>query len=142
MKNGPTLDQVRRHLSSLKEHEVVLFGSWCGGVFTPRSDIDVAVLSRKRDREENKQFWLSLLGKVPDRYDVRVFELMPLKIQADIVHNHVVVFGDPVEISAYFYPVRRRWNDVAPRFRENQPLPVRERVRRLRRANSMKRGAE
>lgn len=67
-------------------------------------------------------------GKAPDRYDLRVFELLPIHVQAEVVQRHSVVFGDPREIGEYFYPIRRRWNDV--RHRYEVPLPVRERLSR------------
>ncbi|MEM2985143.1 MAG: hypothetical protein QXL24_07970, partial [Candidatus Jordarchaeaceae archaeon] len=34
--------------------------------------------------------------------------------------NYVVVFGDPLEISEYFYYYRRLWKDVEQRYKDNQ----------------------
>lgn len=134
MRGSGSLEEIRRDLEPLKDHEVVLYGSWCSGDWTPRSDIDVAVLSRSQDDQKNRKLWFSLLGKAPQRYDVRVFELLPLHVQINVVENYQVVFGDPVDVSEYFYPVRRRWKDVAHRIRGEKPFSTRERLRRLRAA--------
>jgi uncharacterized protein len=123
------LAAMRQDLDTLKNREVIVFGSQAAGEATVRSDIDVAVLARTRDRKAAARVWDEVLGRAPDRYDIRVFELLPLEIQADIARSHVVAFGDPVEISAYFYPVLKQWQDTKHRY--ERPLPPRERLARL-----------
>lgn len=127
-----SLEEIRLDLGPLKDYEVVIYGSWSSGDWTPRSDIDIAVLSRRTDDHQNRQLWFSLLGKAPQPYDVRVFELLPLQFQINVVEKYKVVYGDPVEISEYFYPVRRRWRDVAHRMQAGEEISTRERIRRLR----------
>jgi hypothetical protein len=63
--------------------------------------------------------WKSLLGKVPSIYDVRIFELLPINVEMSIVQSYQVLFGNKLEISEYFYPVRKRWDDYRHRFLEN-----------------------
>lgn len=128
----PPLDEIRRDLRDLPPGEIVVFGSWCADAWTPRSDVDVAIITRERDRRKNARIWWELLGRAPDRYDLRVFELLPLHVQADIAAHHTVVTGDPGDIGEYFHPIHRRWGDV--RHRYEPPLPARERLARLRSA--------
>lgn len=128
----PTLEEVRSDLASLADWEAVAYGSYLDpSTFTPRSDIDVAVITHQRDREVNRQTWRQVLGSAPDRYDLRVFELLPLDVQHDIAMEHEVVFGDPVEISFYFYRVHRLWDDVGPRIQANRFGSMEERLRLL-----------
>lgn len=126
----PRIEDLRRDLAAFSGREVLIFGSWCAGERTPRSDIDVALLTRSRDRAANEALWWGNLGKAPDRYDLRVFELLPIHVQADIARRHVVLFGDPAEIGEYLHQYRRRWLDVRHRYEE--PLPIPERWARLR----------
>lgn len=120
MNHVPDLATIRGDLANLSDHDVVLHGSYLGTTFTPRSDIDVAVLSHDPDRTGNKELWLRLLGSVPDRYDVRVFELLPLPVQHNIVSNYQVVFGDSSRIGYHFYFTHRRWKDEGPRILANR----------------------
>lgn len=125
----PSLDEIREDLRSLAENDVVLHGSYLSEAFTRRSDVDVAVLTRETDRDVNRAIWRDLLGTIPDRYDVRVFELLPLDVQHDIAERHEVIFGDPVDISYYLYRIHRLWDDVGPRIEANRFETMRERMR-------------
>lgn len=130
----PRLDAIRDALAPLMEFDVVVFGSALTDRFHARSDVDVAVITRRADHAENRALWQGLLGSVPDRFDLRVFELLPLPIQVDIANHHEVVFGDPVDLSYYFYAFRRRWKDQAPRHRANRFRSAGEKRAALRRA--------
>ena len=99
--------------------EVILFGSIVENTMRPTSDIDIAVLSRKRDKEANIQLLRDLLGQFPLKFDIRVFELFPIDIQISIIQNYKVIFGDPLEISEYFYEIRKKWDDCKHRILSN-----------------------
>lgn len=126
----PTLAELRADLAAFAGREVVAFGSWCGPDWSSRSDVDIALVTRSRDRRANERTWWESLGRAPDRYDVRVFELLPIHVRVDIALRHVVVFGDPGEIGEYFHPAFRQWTDVQQRY--EPPLSPRERFARLR----------
>jgi len=111
-----SLKKIRDDLKPLSEFEVVLFGSYVTGEFREGSDIDVAVITRKRDFKENVQILKYLLGKVKPIYDVRIFELLPLKVKASVIDDYIVVFGDELEISEYFY----YWRKFCEDFRRRQ----------------------
>jgi hypothetical protein len=77
-----------------------------------------------------------VVGQAPDRYDIRVFELLPLPIQIDIADRHEVVFGDLANVSYYFYGFRRRWKDQAHRYHQNRFKGYRDKRDALRRRAS------
>ena len=110
-----SLDQIKKDLQPLSKYEVVIFGSYVTGEFRKGSDIDVAVITRIRDERQNFAILKELIGNVKPVYDVRIFELLPLKVKASIIENHIVVFGDELEISEYFYFWRKFWEDVKHR---------------------------
>ncbi len=129
-------DRIRVDLKSLANYEVVIFGSYVEGGFREGSDIDVAVITRRRDCEELIRFQKELIGKFPPMYDVRVFELLPLRIKASIIENYRVLFGDPLEISEYFYFWRKMWNDVKHRVEYHET--IREKIRAIERGKRLR----
>ena len=106
------MEKIREDLKALTKYEVVLFGSVVTGDQREGSDIDVAVITRIKDEDKNISILKELLSKVKPKYELRIFELLPIKIKASIIENYVVVFGDELEISEYFYYWRKFWEDV------------------------------
>lgn len=108
-------DQIKEDLKPLGEYEVVLFGSYISGEHRKGSNIDIAVITKTRDERKNISILKELLVKVNSFYEVRIFELLPLKVKASVMKDYTVVFGDELEISEYFYYWRKLWNDVKHR---------------------------
>ena len=115
-----SLNEIRKDLKPLSKYWTVIYGSYVRKQCTPRSDIDIAVITRIKDPAENIKIFWSLLPKIKPGYDLRIFELLPLNIKASIIRNYIVVFGDPLDISEYFYFYRKIWKDVEPRYLANQ----------------------
>ncbi|HID42414.1 MAG TPA: DNA polymerase subunit beta [Archaeoglobaceae archaeon] len=109
------LEQIKGELLPLKKYDVVLFGSLVTGEWRKGSDIDIAIVTRIRDEKTNIRILKESLKKVSSKYDIRIFELLPIKVKASIIENYKVVFGDELEISEYFYYWRKFWNDISHR---------------------------
>ncbi|MHA1490257.1 MAG: nucleotidyltransferase domain-containing protein [Promethearchaeota archaeon] len=125
----PTMKKLREILDPLKEkYEIILFGSSVEGGMRPTSDIDVAILTRNKNKAENIQLQKDILGVYPQKFDIRIFELFPIYIQISIIENYKVIFGDPLEISEYFYYFRKKWDDCKHRILSNQFSSYRERL--------------
>jgi len=126
-----SLDQIRRDLRSLSSYEAVVYGSYVTGEYARESDIDVAVITRERDGNRNFRIQLDIWGKVPSPiYDVRVFELLPIRVKASVISRYVVLFGSEPDISEYFYRWRKVWEDVRRRM---ESLSVEEKMKALER---------
>lgn len=136
MPSKKSLLQIKKDLAFLQDQEVLLYGSYASGKMGSRSDIDVALVTRSGDRQDNLRRWRSLLGQAPPPYDLKIFELLPLEVQITIADTSQVLFGDAGDISEYFYQFRRIWKDVQPRFRENQFHSFKEKAALLRRAKA------
>ena len=106
---------------------VLLFGSAAKGELSKRSDIDIALINPRTNTVLRKVF-----ARLGQRYDVKIFEDLPLHIKMDIIKHHLVIFGDEVELSYYFYRFRKEWNDVEHRIRDNRFNSVRELINRRR----------
>jgi len=123
------LRKIKKKLKFLEEkYEVVVYGSYVEGGIRPDSDIDVGVLSHETNKDQNIKLQKGLLGKFPLKYDIRVFELLPIYIQISIIENYKVIFGDPLEISEYFYSFQKKWVDCKHRVLSNQFSSYHERL--------------
>jgi len=134
-----SIGELKIDLSFVKDYEVVVFGSYAGRRADKRSDIDIAVITREKDRDKCMKIWMEVLGKAPKTYDIKIFELLPLHIKASLINNYVAVFGNRLDISEYFYEFRKLWNDMKYRFKENRFQSVREKVSALERYRRLQR---
>jgi len=90
----------------LKDREevkaVLLYGSYARNEQNIRSDIDICVVAPKL--KTPKEF-ASLLGEIwrnidANKYDVRIFEELPLYLKMEVIKNHKIIFStNPYELS-------------------------------------------
>ncbi len=127
-----SLNKLKEDLVFYKGYWTILFGSALSQNFIPeRSDIDIAIITQKKDKIANISIWDSILGYIPPNYDIKIFELLPLYIQIDIIKNYLVIFGDSLEISEYFYYYRKIWKDMTIRIDNNQFNNIQEKLERI-----------
>ena len=97
---------------------VLLFGSQIEGTATDRSDYDICVVASTLQSKDEQA---ALLGKIwgqidADKFDVWLFEELPLYIQIDVIKNHEILFcADIPELYEYFYRFRKEWSTQAHR---------------------------
>jgi len=110
------LEEIRRRvmedLKPLLENVtgILIYGSWARGEETQRSDVDICLVAPGADGIKLTRKALSLLKD--DRFDVRVFELLPLFLKMAVIDEGVVVYAKDVpELYEYFYSFRKRWED-------------------------------
>lgn len=128
------ISYIKETLNFLKgKYDVVIFGSYVDGGMRPNSDIDIAVISKQTDKSLNIKLWKNLLGKAPVKFDLRIFELLPIYIQISIIENYKIIFGDLLEISEYFYQYRKKWDDCKNRILMNQFKNIDEKLKLLER---------
>ncbi len=91
---------------------VLLFGSRIDGTATDASDHDLCIIASTLHSAPERA---ELLGNIwrqlnASKYDVWIFEELPLYLQMDIIHNHEVLFCDDIpELYEYFYRYRKQW---------------------------------
>ena len=129
MKNSISPNKIKNQLNFCHSYWVIIYGSYLKEEFiSGRSDIDIAIITRTKDKLKNLDLWRSLLVKVPKNYDLRIFELLPLHVQIDIIQNYLVLFGDTLEISEYFYQYRNIWKEMINRIKSNQFQNIQEKL--------------
>ena len=123
------LREIKKDLEFIKEEVegVLLFGSAAKGELGKRSDIDLALV-----RPSNKSVLFRVFERVGGKYDVKIFDDLPLHIKMDIIKNHQIILGDEVELSYYFYRIRKEWKDMEYRIKSNQFKSVRKMINRRR----------
>jgi predicted nucleotidyltransferase len=90
---------------------IMLFGSWALGEANERSDIDLCIIAP--EVEDKASLWREAISEPRNsRYDVRIFELLPLYMKMAVIEEGVVVYSrDVLDLHEYFYPFRREWGD-------------------------------
>ncbi|MEA1992936.1 MAG: nucleotidyltransferase domain-containing protein [Euryarchaeota archaeon] len=123
-------DKIKKDFEFIKGdvEGILLFGSIAKGESHKASDIDVCLVNPR-----DKNVLIKVFERLGGKYDVKVFEDLPLYIQIDIIKNHEVIFGDEIELSYHFYKTRKIWNDMEERIKRNQFKSVKEMVRTRRR---------
>ncbi|MBI4439982.1 nucleotidyltransferase domain-containing protein [Candidatus Woesearchaeota archaeon] len=72
---------------------ILLFGSAAENKMSYRSDIDIAVVfNRPVPRKEAGEFRLRLLGKLPSKVDLQVFDVLPMKIRREILKKNKILY--------------------------------------------------
>lgn len=132
------LKQIKDDLAFLRGYDVVVFGSSVIGEFRAGSDIDIALITRIEDYEKNLDILKSFIGRAPAVYDIRVFELLPLKIKASVMDHYIVLCGALPDISEYFYQYRKLWDDCKHRVAAGYFGSYREQVAAIQRFKRLK----
>ena len=88
------LREIRQVAGFKKVRFVMLYGSAAEGRMTAESDIDLCVYY-DGPREEAAQFRHAVLSRLPHlRYDVQVFQLLPLYVRVEVIRGVPVFIPD------------------------------------------------
>lgn len=111
------ISEIKKHIDPLKKHAlaILLYGSCAKGEATSRSDIDICIIAPSADKED---LYRDVLKLSRDRYDIRVFEDMPLFLKAEVIMNHKILYAKNVlDLYEYLYRFRKIWEDQKHRQR-------------------------
>lgn len=94
---------------------IVLYGSAAKGRSTSLSDIDIAVFY-SGDKRERFQFRVKILGRIGNKFDIQIYQDLPLYIQNEILSSgEVLYFSDYTEIFNTYMKTIREFEDFKPR---------------------------
>lgn len=90
---------------------VLLYGSHVRGEAGPGSDIDLCIVAPQA--ADRAALWRNFISHLhDDRYDVRIFETLPLHIKMAVIEEGLVLHSrDDLELYEYFSSFRREWED-------------------------------
>ncbi len=90
-------------------------GSYVTGGMTERSDIDVCLYYDIDDRHELHRTLLRISGSFPDKYDIQMFQLLPLYVKKEVFKGELIYCDD----KGFVHDVARRavkeYDDFEPR---------------------------
>ncbi|MCE8428836.1 MAG: nucleotidyltransferase domain-containing protein [Candidatus Methanoperedens sp.] len=94
---------------------ILLYGSHARQDADERSDIDICLI-----KPGNNGILRRIFQKVGSKYDIKIFEDLPLYIKMEIIENYRIIYGDEPSISYYFYHFRKNWEDMRYRVNSNR----------------------
>lgn len=100
---------------------ILLYGSCAMNTADERSDIDICII-----KPGTHGILQRIFQKVGDKYDIKIFEDLPLYIKMNIIENYRVIYGDEPSISFYLYGFRKNWEDMRYRIMSNKFRTVSE----------------
>ena len=134
MNNSNYLNEIKKNLKKLDEFWVVVYGSVLSNYYIPhKSDIDIAIITQKKEKASNIIIWKNTWGTFSESFDIKIFELLPLNIKIEIIESYQVIFGNSLDISEYFYHYRVIWKDMVLRIESNRFKSIEEKITLLER---------
>ena len=92
-------EMINDSLEVIKEHEwfwkikqVILFGSFVENRFHLFSDIDIAVKFKEINIKDATKFRIGISGRLPEKVDVQVYNILPDKIKKEIDKNGKTIY--------------------------------------------------
>jgi predicted nucleotidyltransferase len=109
--------RLKKDLEFIKDDTqgILLYGSCASNIANERSDIDICLIKPRTTGILNRIF-----QKVGGRYDIKIFEDLPLYVKMDIIENYRVIYGNEPPISYYLYHFRKNWEDMRHRINSNR----------------------
>ena len=86
------LEVIKEDKDFSKVKEIWLFGSMVTNEMSIRSDVDIAVLFDRICQMEADKFRIRIIGRVHDKMDIQVFNVLPNKIKKSILKSHRVLY--------------------------------------------------
>ena len=94
---------------------IILYGSFAEGNQTPLSDIDLSVYY-EGTKEERFKFRMEALGNVNDKFDIQIFQDLPLYIRKEVIsHGKILYQKNYSEIFDIFIKTIKSFGDFKPR---------------------------
>jgi len=85
------LEVILEHPLKNRIKKIILFGSVIENKLTVRSDIDIGVEFDKISLREATLFRKRVSGKLPDKVDVQVLNVLPKKVKKSILKNYRIL---------------------------------------------------
>lgn len=111
------LDMLKRDFEIISDEllGILLYGSYAKNTADKRSDIDICIVKPRK-----REVLTRIFAKVGSKYDVKIFEDLPLHVKIGVIENYRVIHGNDPEISYYLYGFRKQWEDMRHRITSNK----------------------
>ena len=96
---------------------IYLFGSSCYGKFTKKSDIDICFYYQIDDKKKLFSLQLKLSSIFPERYDIQMFQLLPLYIKKEVFKGELLYTSNKKLVYDIAKKTRDEYEDFKPRYK-------------------------
>ncbi len=107
------ISEIERDFADFKDKvfAVILFGSFARGEQTEKSDIDICIVAK--EKEKIREIWNRILESgLTDKYDIKIFELLPIRLKIEIIKDGRIIFcKDEKKLNYYFWKFKKIWKD-------------------------------
>lgn len=83
-----------------------------------QSDIDICIFINLKDKEELTSIRLALLKQLPDKYDIQMYQLLPLYVQIEVIKGEVIYVRDKLVLYERVYQTIDEYEDFYPYYSE------------------------
>lgn len=94
---------------------IILFGSQANGKPTPMSDIDIC-LSLDMNAKERTKTRIKLLGELNSKYDIQIFEDLPLRVKMGALKGNLLYCKDKEKLTLRAIELKKEHEDFLHRF--------------------------
>ncbi len=119
----PIESEIKKDFAKFKNKVlgILIYGSYAVKKFTSRSDLDICVVVGNRIKAKQMYKETLAIQAKKQKYDVHIFELMPLYLKMSVIDEGKVIFAKNLsELYYYFYFYRKIRQDQAINRVENE----------------------
>jgi len=96
-------------------HFIILYGSVAEGRDDIHSDIDIAISTDLSDIQA-EQMRMYLMGRLPDTFDIQIFEHLPLYVQVNVLKGEVLYVTNEDELYDIALHISREYEFFKPHY--------------------------
>lgn len=97
------------HFDKLKF--IYLYGSKATGHVSKMSDVDVCLYYDIKDKKKLFDMLIKIMGSVPDNFDIKMFQLLPLFVKKEVFKGKMIFCRDKPLAYDLAYDTFREWED-------------------------------
>ena len=110
------LDQIYNDFSHVIKKKdilgILLYGSYSKSKNINRSDIDICIVAPNEDLHQLLSFILQNVNVSAKKYDVRIFNELPLYIKIHIIEDGLLIYSsNKLDLYEFFFIYRKLWSD-------------------------------
>jgi len=114
-------EEILKRLQNLPHFDklkfVYVYGSSVSGKATERSDIDIALYYDITDKKELYDLQFLVSGSFPDKYDIHMFQLLPLYVRVEVFKGTLLYTDDKGFVHDIAWKTIKEYNDFEPRYK-------------------------
>ncbi len=114
-------EEILKRLQNLPHFDklkfVYVYGSSVNGKATERSDIDIALYYDITDKKELYDLQFLVSGSFPDKYDIHMFQLLPLYVSVEVFKGTLLYTDDKGFVHDIAWKTIKEYNDFEPRYK-------------------------